>query len=81
MQRLHKSKARKGRRRATMRADAEAPQIKGTHEGGEGRQSRERTQEAIQIKGWQREEKSDNKESVCGGCTNQGPAEGGEGRQ
>ena len=38
--------------------------------------------EAMQIKGPQRErERGDNKESGCRGYTDQGPAEGGEGRQ
>ena len=63
MQKLYKSRARRGKRRATIkRVDAEAIQIKG---------------EAIQIKGPQREEKGDNKESGCKCYTNQGHAEGG----
>ena len=61
MQRLYKSRDRRGRRRATIkRADAEAMQIKGRR----GRRKLTITKadvEAIQIKGPQREAKGDNK--------------------
>ena len=65
MQRLYKSRARKERRRASLkRADAEAIQI-------EGPQCRKRARmkhadaEAFQIKSAQREEKGENKKSGC----------------
>ena len=73
MQKLYKSMARKGRRRATMRADTEALQIKGPQTT-----IKKADAEAIQIKGSQREKKGDNKESGSGGYTNQGHADKGE---
>ena len=75
MLRLYKSSSRRGRRRATIkRSDAEAIQIKGQKikrmEKGDNKQRADA--EAIRIKGPQSEERGDNKEIGCRGCTNHG---------
>ena len=78
---LYKSKVHRGRKRATTkRTDADAIKIKSPQREDMGPITRANA-EAIQIEGPLRQEKGDNKENGCRGYTNQGPAEGGEGRQ
>ena len=81
MQRLYKSRARRERGRPKIkRSDAEAIQIKGSQREERG-DNKKLDAEAIQIKCSQSAEKGDNKERGCRAYTNQGPAEGREGRQ
>ena len=79
---LYRSRARRKRRRATIkRVQTEATQIKGPQKGEKRATIKRAETEAIQIKGLQRQEKGDNNESGNKGHTDQWSAEKGEGQQ